>query len=235
MRRSTSRPSPTRSSSARGSRATRRVAFRRTLGMFATGVTVLTTRVGEQVHGMTAERVHVGLAAAAARSHLDRPAREDGRAPARGHALRGERARGEPDAVSRIASRAASPTTSRRPRFEMVHETPLVEGALAHLVGACRALVLGRRPLALPRPGRVRPLRGGPSASLPRRPLRALDRGPAGLLAPPARAARSDPRARRGARVRATGARSCSSATQGRRALARRRGHGARSSGPDAR
>ena len=30
------------------------IAFRRTLGMFATGVTVLTTRVGEQVHGMTA-------------------------------------------------------------------------------------------------------------------------------------------------------------------------------------
>ena len=30
------------------------LAFRRTLGMFATGVTILTTRVGEQVHGMTA-------------------------------------------------------------------------------------------------------------------------------------------------------------------------------------
>src|SRR5262245_64039155 len=30
------------------------LAFRRTLGMFATGVTVLTTRLGEQVHGMTA-------------------------------------------------------------------------------------------------------------------------------------------------------------------------------------
>src|SRR5206468_1276549 len=28
--------------------------FRRTLGMFATGVTVITTRVGEQLHGMTA-------------------------------------------------------------------------------------------------------------------------------------------------------------------------------------
>ena len=30
------------------------IAFRRTLGMFATGVTVLTTRVRDQVHGMTA-------------------------------------------------------------------------------------------------------------------------------------------------------------------------------------
>jgi flavin reductase (DIM6/NTAB) family NADH-FMN oxidoreductase RutF len=30
------------------------IAFRRTLGMFATGVTVLTTLSGERVHGMTA-------------------------------------------------------------------------------------------------------------------------------------------------------------------------------------
>src|ERR687887_1406620 len=30
------------------------IAFRKTLGMFATGVTVLTTRHGESVHGMTA-------------------------------------------------------------------------------------------------------------------------------------------------------------------------------------
>ena len=31
-----------------------RIALRRTLGMFATGVTVITTREGDQVHGMTA-------------------------------------------------------------------------------------------------------------------------------------------------------------------------------------
>src|ERR687891_2000830 len=30
------------------------IAFRRTLGMFATGVTVITTRSGDTVHGMTA-------------------------------------------------------------------------------------------------------------------------------------------------------------------------------------
>ena len=30
------------------------LAFRRTLGMFATGVTVITTQAGDQVHGMTA-------------------------------------------------------------------------------------------------------------------------------------------------------------------------------------
>ena len=33
------------------------LAFRRTLGMFATGVTVLTTRVREQVHGMTVKQL----------------------------------------------------------------------------------------------------------------------------------------------------------------------------------
>src|SRR5919198_557599 len=31
-----------------------RIALRKTLGMFATGVTVITTREGDQVHGMTA-------------------------------------------------------------------------------------------------------------------------------------------------------------------------------------
>src|ERR1700741_2100655 len=31
-----------------------RIALRRTLGMFATGVTVITTREADQVHGMTA-------------------------------------------------------------------------------------------------------------------------------------------------------------------------------------
>ena len=30
------------------------IAFRRTLGMFATGVTIVTTQAGDQVHGMTA-------------------------------------------------------------------------------------------------------------------------------------------------------------------------------------
>ena len=30
------------------------MAFRRTLGMFATGVTIITTLTGDQVHGMTA-------------------------------------------------------------------------------------------------------------------------------------------------------------------------------------
>ena len=32
------------------------LAFRRTLGMFATGVTVLTVRAGDQVHGRSEER-----------------------------------------------------------------------------------------------------------------------------------------------------------------------------------
>ena len=41
-----------------------RIALRRTLGMFATGVTVITTRESDQVHGMTANAfMSVSLAA----------------------------------------------------------------------------------------------------------------------------------------------------------------------------
>ena len=54
------------------------IAFRRTLGMFATGVTVITTRTSEQVHGMTANAFMsvslrpplVLVPSTAARSHL---------------------------------------------------------------------------------------------------------------------------------------------------------------------
>ena len=42
------------------------------------------------------------------------------------------------------------------PRFDLVRDTPLVDGALAHFVARVRALVLGRRPLAVPRPRGVR-------------------------------------------------------------------------------
>src|SRR5262245_63829201 len=52
------------------------IAFRRTLGMFATGVTVLTTRQGEQVHGMTANAfMSVSLRPPLVLISLDRRAR----------------------------------------------------------------------------------------------------------------------------------------------------------------
>ncbi|HXF97002.1 MAG TPA: flavin reductase [Gaiellaceae bacterium] len=109
------------------------LAFRRTLGMFATGVTVLTTRVGETVHGMTANAfMSVSLRPPLVLVSIDRRARmcgllhhgtrfgvsvlEAGQAPLSDH----------------FAGRAVD--GGLEPRFELVHDTPLVEGALAHLV-----------------------------------------------------------------------------------------------------
>lgn len=109
------------------------IAFRRTLGMFATGVTVLTTRVGDQVHGMTANAfMSVSLRPPLVLVSIDRRARmctflhegtrlgvnvlEAGQASLSDH-FAGRAAEGDPE-----------------PGFELVHETPLVEGALAHLV-----------------------------------------------------------------------------------------------------
>ena len=109
------------------------IAFRRTLGMFATGVTVLTTSSGESVHGMTANAfMSVSLEPPLVLVSIDRRSRmsnllhegtrfavnvlEAGQASLSDH-FAGRAGEGEPE-----------------PRFELVHETPLVEGALAHLV-----------------------------------------------------------------------------------------------------
>ena len=109
------------------------LAFRRTLGMFATGVTVLTTRAGDQVHGMTVNAfMSVSLRPPLVLVSIDRRARlsnmlhegtrfgvnvlEAGQAALSDH-FAGRPVEGAPE-----------------PRFELVHDTPLVEGALAHLV-----------------------------------------------------------------------------------------------------
>jgi flavin reductase (DIM6/NTAB) family NADH-FMN oxidoreductase RutF len=109
------------------------IAFRRTLGMFATGVTVLTTRQGESVHGMTANAfMSVSLQPPLVLVSIDRRARMSN--------LLHERTRfgvnvleaGQASLSDHFAGRAGE--HSREPSFELVHDTPLVEGALAHLV-----------------------------------------------------------------------------------------------------
>jgi len=109
------------------------VAFRRTLGMFATGVTVITTMTEGQIHGMTANAfMSVSLRPPLVLISVDRRARM--------HALLNEGRRygisvlsDEQEALSdRFAGRATSRDAD--PGFEIVHETPLVEGALAQLV-----------------------------------------------------------------------------------------------------
>ena len=109
------------------------IAFRRTLGMFATGVTVITTRSGESVHGMTANAfMSVSLRPPLVLVSVDRRARLSN--------LLHEGTRfgvnvleaGQAVLSDHFAGREVEAT--EEPRFELVHDTPLVEGALAHLV-----------------------------------------------------------------------------------------------------
>ncbi len=110
-----------------------RIALRRTLGMFATGVTVITTRERDQVHGMTANAfMSVSLEPPLVLISVDRRTKMCG-------LLHEGRTYGvsvlceaQSDLSDRFAGRVnpAAP----EPRFEIVHDTPLVEGALAHFV-----------------------------------------------------------------------------------------------------
>ena len=126
-------------------------ALRQTLGMFATGVTVVTTRAGEQVHGMTANAfMSVSLEPPLVLISVDRRTKMCA-------LLYGGRnfgvsvlAEGQAALSDRFAGRPA--LASVEPRFEVVHDTPLVEGALAHFVanimrsywGGDHSLFLGR-------------------------------------------------------------------------------------------
>ena len=108
------------------------IAFRRTLGMFATGVTVLTTRVGEQVHGMTANAfMSVSLRPPLVLISLDRRARMCGMLHEGSRYGVSVLAQGQTELSDRFAGRA---TEGPEPSFAVVRETPLVEGALAHFV-----------------------------------------------------------------------------------------------------
>jgi flavin reductase (DIM6/NTAB) family NADH-FMN oxidoreductase RutF len=139
------------------------LAFRRTLGMFATGVTVLTARVGEQVHGMTANAfMSVSLQPPLILISIDRRARMGAllhQGTRFGVSVLEARQTGLSD---RFAGRLADDPPEAT--FEVVHETPLVEGALAHLVaqvvrsywGGDHSLFLGQVEFA--RYGEGRPL-----------------------------------------------------------------------------
>ncbi len=109
------------------------IAFRRTLGMFATGVTILTTRVGEQIHGMTANAfMSVSLRPPLVLVSIDRRTRMYG-------ILHEGRRFGvnvleahQAGLSDRFAGRTGEDLAE--PRFRIVRDTPLVDGALAHLV-----------------------------------------------------------------------------------------------------
>ena len=109
------------------------VEFRRTLGMFATGVTVVTTRAGDQVHGMTANAfMSVSLRPPLILISVDKRAKMN--------ALLGEGIRFGVNVLAEDQRELSDHFAGRprqgapAPRFETIHDTPLVEGALAHLV-----------------------------------------------------------------------------------------------------
>ena len=139
------------------------VAFRRTLGMFATGVTVLSTRVADQVHGMTANAfMSVSLRPPLVLVSIDRRAKM-GALMHEGTRFGVSVLEARQTALSdRFAGRIADDPPEAT--FEIVHDTPLVEGALAHLVarvvrsywGGDHSLFLGQVEFA--RYGEGRPL-----------------------------------------------------------------------------
>jgi flavin reductase (DIM6/NTAB) family NADH-FMN oxidoreductase RutF len=109
------------------------IAFRRTLGMFATGVTVLTTRWGESVHGMTANAfMSVSLRPPLVLVSVDRRARMSNLLHEGTRFAVNVLEAGQAVLADRFAGREVK--AHDEPRFALVHNTPLVEGALAHLV-----------------------------------------------------------------------------------------------------
>jgi flavin reductase (DIM6/NTAB) family NADH-FMN oxidoreductase RutF len=131
-----------------------RIALRRTLGLFATGVTIITTRVGEQVHGMTANAfMSVSLEPPLVLISVDRRTKMCGllhEGSTYGVSVLCESQSGLSD---RFAGRAgAGGPEGSEPRFDLIHDTPLVGGALAGFVskvvksywGGDHSLFLGR-------------------------------------------------------------------------------------------
>jgi flavin reductase (DIM6/NTAB) family NADH-FMN oxidoreductase RutF len=128
-----------------------RIALRRTLGMFATGVTVITTRRSDQVHGMTANAfMSVSLEPPLVLISVDRRTKmcsllHEG--STYGVSVLCET---QSDLSDRFAGRQNP--DAPEPRFEIIHDTPLVDGALAHFVanvtrsywGGDHSLFLGR-------------------------------------------------------------------------------------------
>ena len=143
-------PLPELMEAAAGADSDTAVEFRRTLGMFATGVTVITTQVDGQIHGMTANAfMSVSLQPPLILISVDRRAKMNnllGEGVRYGVSVLEER---QSVLSDRFAGRV---TDGPEPEFELVHETPLVEGALAHLVarvvrsywGGDHSLFLGR-------------------------------------------------------------------------------------------
>jgi flavin reductase (DIM6/NTAB) family NADH-FMN oxidoreductase RutF len=142
------------------------VALRRTLGMFATGVTVITALKDEQVHGMTANAfMSVSLEPPLVLISVDRRTKMCGLLHEGMHY--GVSVLCEAQAA--LSDRFAGRDDKEEPRFLVVRETPLVDGALAHFVarversywGGDHSLFLGRVEYARQNPGTPLLFHGG--------------------------------------------------------------------------
>ncbi len=144
------------------------VALRRTLGMFATGVTVITTLKGEQVHGMTANAfMSVSLEPPLVLISVDRRTKMCSILHEGMHYGVSVLCATQSSLSDRFAGRTGE--NLPEPRFSVVHETPLVDGALAHFVarveksywGGDHSLFLGRVEYARQNPGTPLLFHGG--------------------------------------------------------------------------
>jgi len=144
------------------------IALRRTLGMFATGVTVVTTLKGEQVHGMTANAfMSVSLEPPLVLISVDRRTKMCRILHEGMHYGVSVLCATQSALSERFAGRTGE--NLPEPRFSVVHETPLVDGALAHFVarveksywGGDHSLFLGRVEYARQNPGTPLLFHGG--------------------------------------------------------------------------
>jgi flavin reductase (DIM6/NTAB) family NADH-FMN oxidoreductase RutF len=142
--------------------------FRRTLGMFPTGVTIITTQAEGQVHGMTANAfMSVSLRPPLVLISVDRRAKMNSllhEGSRYGISVLGD----EQEALSdHFAGRVLDDPPEAR--FLLVRETPLVDGAVAHIVarvvrsywGGDHSLFLGQVEFARSRPGAPLLFHGG--------------------------------------------------------------------------
>ena len=144
------------------------LALRRTLGMFATGVTVITTREGGQVHGMTANAfMSVSLEPPLVLISVDRRTKMCRILHEGMHYGVSVLCATQSALSDRFAGRSGEGLPE--PRFQVVRDTPLVDGALAHFVarveksywGGDHSLFLGRVEYARQNPGTPLLFHGG--------------------------------------------------------------------------
>jgi flavin reductase (DIM6/NTAB) family NADH-FMN oxidoreductase RutF len=144
------------------------LALRRTLGMFATGVTVITALKGEQVHGMTANAfMSVSLEPPLVLISVDRRTKMCGLLHEGKHYGVSVLCDSQAALSDRFAGWAGE--NLPEPRFAVVKDTPLVDGAIAHFVarversywGGDHSLFLGRVEYARQNPGMPLLFHGG--------------------------------------------------------------------------